>query len=133
MSNIYLVWIWDGYNDSCAQLQIIFAIEKEAIEYASIAYLPHKGVVYVTKEEIGVCCTPRYCKQDYVYKREHYDPQKALWEEIRWVTETYDEVKGDYVRIDKDTIIDYCIHNYSPMCVDINWDLLYKRYTEQYD
>lgn len=125
MSNLYLVWIWDGYNDSCSQLQIIFTDEKEAVNYASVAYLSHDGVVYVTKEEVGICCTPRYCKEAYIYKRKHYDPQQALWEEISWSL-----FEGG---VDKEGMIKHCINNYSPMCVDIDWDLLYKRYIENYD
>ena len=133
MSNLYLVWTWDGYNDSCPHLQIIFANEKDAVDYADNSYLPHNGVVYVTKEEIGICCTPRYHRHDYIYTRKHYDPQEALWEEIRWTLETYDETIKRYVVIDKETIISHCINNYSPMCVDIDWDRLYKNYKEQHE
>lgn len=125
MSNLYLVWTWDGYNDSCPHLQIIFDIEKEAVDYADNSYLPHNGVVYVTKEEIGICCTPRYCRHDYIYTRKHYDPQEALWEEI-----SCSLFEGD---VDKETMIKHCINNYSPMCVDIDWDLLYKNYKEQHE
>ena len=35
--------------------------------------------------------------------------------------------------VDKEGMIKHCINNYSPMCVDIDWDLLYKRYIENYD
>ena len=125
MSDLYLVWIWDGYNDSCPDLQIIFTIEKEALDYASVVYLPHDGAVYVTKEVVAICCSPRYRKHDYVYTRTHYDPQEALWQEISWSL-----FEGG---VDKEKMIRHCINNYSPKCVDINWDLLYKRYTEQYD
>lgn len=122
--NLYLVWIWDGYNDSCPHLQIIFDVEKDALDYASATYLPHNGVVYVTKEEIGVCCTPRYRKHDYVYRREHYDPQKALWDEARWFYS-----KG----MDKEQFIRLIISEYSPMCIDVDWDRLYERCVEFYD
>lgn len=124
MDNLYLVWIWDGYNDSCAGLQIIFSTEKEAVEYASVAYLPHNGVVYVTKEEIGVCCTPRYFKHDYVYKRKHYDPQEALWEEARWFYSP---------NMSKEQFIRLVIKNHSPMCINVDWDKLYDRAVEYYD
>jgi len=125
MNNLYLVWIWDGYNDSCAHLEIIFANQQDAVDYASGVCLPHKGVVYVTKEQVGICCTPRYEKLDYVYKRKHYNPTEALWEEISW--SLFES------GVDKEYLIKHCINNYSPMCVDIDWDLLYKRYKEQYD
>ncbi len=125
VNSLYLVWIWDGYNDSCPHLQIIFTVEKEAVDYASVTYLPHNGIVYVTKEEIGICCTPRYNKHDYVYRREHYDPQEALWCEISW--SLFEE------GMDKDFMIRHCINNFSPMCVDIDWDHLYKRYVQKYE
>ena len=124
MSNLYLVWTWDGYNDSCSHLQIIFADEKDAVDYAKNSWLPHEGAVYVTKEQLDVCCTPRYRKHDYVYKREYYDPQEALWQEARWFYST---------GMKQEQFIRLVISNYSPMCIDVDWDQLYNRAVEYYD
>lgn len=124
MSNLYLVWIWDGYNDSCPHLQIIFADKKDAVDYASFAYLPHNGAVFVTKEEIGVCFTPKYFKHDYLYRREHYDPQEALWQEARWFYSP---------NMKQEQFIRLVINNYSPMCVDVDWDQLYNRAVKYYE
>lgn len=125
MSNLYLVWTWDGYNDSCPHLQIIFTVEKEAVDYACNSYLPHRGQVWVAKEEIGICCPSRAFKPNYIYKRDHYDPQEALLQEISWSL-----FEGG---IDKEAMIKHCINNYSPMCIDIDWAKLYKRYKERYE
>lgn len=123
VTDLYLVWIWDGYNDSCSHLQIIFTIEKEAIEYASATYLPHEGVVYVTKNEIGVCCPSVSCRPNYVYRRQYYDPQEALFDEAKWIY-LKDMSKKQFVRL--------VVGNYSPICINVDWDTLYQRCIDYY-
>lgn len=125
MSDLYLVWIWDGYNDSSAHLQIIFDNRDDAINYASFTYLPHNGKVWVTGEKIGTPCPSRACRPNALYyEREHYDPQKALWDEARWFY-----LEG----MSKEQFIRLIVSNYSPMCVDTDWDLLYERCVEFYE
>ncbi len=123
-TSLYLVWTWDGFNDSCPHLQIVFTVEEDAVVYADNSWLPHNGIVYVTKEEIGVCCPSRACYPNYVYKREHYDPQEALWEEARWFYSP---------NVSKEQFIRLVIKNYSPMCIDVDWDRLYDRAVEYYE
>lgn len=126
---LYLVWIWEGCYDDSAHLQIIFADRDDAINYASNTYLPHKAEVWVAEEELDVPCPSRAFKRNYVYRRQHYDPLEALFEEIRWTLEDF------YCKslIDKEGLIKYCINNYSPMCINIDWDRLYKRYIDYAD
>ena len=119
MTSIYLVWSWDGWEDSSIHILCCFLDKEQALQYASEFLLAHNENITVELYYAGFAH-----KVEEVYTRCMYDHTHVLFNLVNWWEYGYD------YKLSRRQVIAEAVEQYSPMCVDIDWDRLYTMYQE---
>lgn len=119
MTSIYLALWWDGQEYSQDYLVCCFIDKEEALKYAARYDLRHGETITVELRYAGICNMI-----EEVYTRCTYDHTQVLFDLVDWYKYGYDYT------LSRMQVIAEAIEQYSPMCVDIDWDRLYTMYRE---